>query len=62
MEELMFYQKYNEKELILNVIFHIEFQLEKYVKNNKERRPCVVYGDSGCGKTSVLAKTATEVR
>ncbi|CAF3724767.1 unnamed protein product [Rotaria socialis] len=36
-------------------------ELEKFVKNNKEYRPCVVYGESGCGKTSVLAKTATEV-
>ena len=31
------------------------------MKNKRERRPCVVYGASGCGKTSVLAKTATEV-
>ncbi len=32
------------------------------MKNKKEYQPCIVYGDSGCGKTSVLAKTATEVR
>ncbi|CAF4641417.1 unnamed protein product [Rotaria sp. Silwood2] len=36
-------------------------KLEKYIKNDKENRPCVVYGASGCGKTSVLAKAATEV-
>ncbi|CAF4090255.1 unnamed protein product [Adineta steineri] len=36
-------------------------KLEKYVKSKEEHRPCVVYGHSGCGKTSVLAKTATEV-
>lgn len=31
------------------------------MKNTKERGPCVVYGESGCGKTSVMAKTATDV-
>ncbi|CAF1483609.1 unnamed protein product, partial [Rotaria sp. Silwood1] len=36
-------------------------KLEKYIKNNREHQPCVIYGDSGCGKTSVLAKTAIEV-
>ncbi|UJR16165.1 hypothetical protein I4U23_003075 [Adineta vaga] len=36
-------------------------KLEQFVKNKKECRPCVVHGHSGCGKTSVLAKTATEV-
>ncbi|CAF4750594.1 unnamed protein product [Rotaria sp. Silwood1] len=36
-------------------------KLEKFVKNNIECRPCVVYGESGCGKTSVIAKTATEI-
>ena len=38
-----------------------QFQLEEFVKNNNERRPCIVYGASGCGKTSILAKAATEV-
>ncbi|CAF2516523.1 unnamed protein product [Rotaria sp. Silwood2] len=36
-------------------------KLEKFVKDNIEYRPCVVYGESGCGKTSVIAKTATEI-
>ncbi|CAF0861282.1 unnamed protein product [Rotaria sordida] len=36
-------------------------KLEKYIKNNREHQPCVLYGDSGCGKTSVLAKTAIEI-
>ncbi|UJR18077.1 hypothetical protein I4U23_004977 [Adineta vaga] len=35
-------------------------KLENYVKNDEEHRPCIVYGASGCGKTSVLAKTAIE--
>ncbi|CAF2768681.1 unnamed protein product [Rotaria sp. Silwood2] len=35
-------------------------KLENYIKNEKENRPCIVYGASGCGKTSVLAKAATE--
>jgi len=37
------------------------YQVEKYIKNDKENRPCIVYGASGCGKTSVLAKAAIEV-
>jgi Cdc6-like AAA superfamily ATPase len=36
--------------------------LEEFIKNDQENRPCIVYGASGCGKTSVLAKVATEVR
>ncbi|CAF0992020.1 unnamed protein product [Adineta ricciae] len=36
-------------------------KLEKYINIKNEGRPCVVHGESGCGKTSVLAKTATEV-
>jgi DNA replication protein DnaC len=35
--------------------------LEEFIKNDRENRPCIVYGASGCGKTSVLAKVATEV-
>ncbi|CAF1355188.1 unnamed protein product [Rotaria magnacalcarata] len=35
-------------------------KLEQYIRDEKESRPCMVYGASGCGKTSVLAKAATE--
>ncbi|CAF3372692.1 unnamed protein product [Rotaria sp. Silwood1] len=35
-------------------------KLKDYIKNDNENRPCIVYGASGCGKTSVLAKAATE--
>ncbi|CAF4640102.1 unnamed protein product [Rotaria socialis] len=35
-------------------------KLEKHIKNDNENRPCAVYGASGCGKTSVIAKAATE--
>ncbi|CAM4823526.1 unnamed protein product [Rotaria magnacalcarata] len=35
-------------------------KLEKHIKNDHENRPCAVYGASGCGKTSVMAKAATE--
>ncbi|CAF3919171.1 unnamed protein product, partial [Adineta steineri] len=35
-------------------------KLGKYINNDKENRPCIVYGASGCGKTSVLAKAATK--
>ncbi|UJR24207.1 hypothetical protein I4U23_027173 [Adineta vaga] len=36
-------------------------RLKEYIMNETENRACIVYGDSGCGKTSVLAKTAIEV-
>jgi Cdc6-like AAA superfamily ATPase len=36
-------------------------QIEGFIKHKDERRPCVVYGASGCGKTSVLAKVAHQV-
>ena len=38
------------------------FQIREFINNTYEDRPCIVYGASGCGKTSVLAKAANEVR
>ncbi|CAF1234877.1 unnamed protein product [Adineta steineri] len=35
--------------------------LKEYINNDNENRPCIVYGTSGCGKTSLLAKAATEI-
>ena len=37
------------------------YQLEAFVMNEGENRPCIVHGASGCGKTSVLAKVAKQV-
>jgi Cdc6-like AAA superfamily ATPase len=62
-------EKFHGRTDVLNKVKKIVFekksiffyQLEEYIKNEKENRPCIVYGASGCGKTSVLAKAATEV-
>ncbi|CAF3112951.1 unnamed protein product [Rotaria sp. Silwood2] len=37
-------------------------QFKEYVMNANENRFCIAYGDSGCGKTSLLAKISIEVR
>ena len=42
-------------------LFYFCFKLHDYVTNDAEHRPCIVYGASGCGKTSIIAKTAIEV-
>ena len=34
--------------------------VEKYLKDIKNRSPFVVYGESGCGKTAVIAKCAKQ--
>ncbi|CAF1011593.1 unnamed protein product [Adineta steineri] len=47
--------KFHSRSDILN-------RLKEYILNKNEHRACIVYGDSGCGKTSVLAKTSFEVR
>ncbi|CAF2915701.1 unnamed protein product [Rotaria sp. Silwood2] len=36
-------------------------RLKEYIMNEEENRACIVYGASGCGKISVLAKAAVEV-
>ncbi|CAF4093250.1 unnamed protein product, partial [Adineta steineri] len=36
--------------------------LKEYINDDdNENHPCIVYGTSGCGKTSLLAKAATEI-
>ncbi|CAF4104336.1 unnamed protein product, partial [Didymodactylos carnosus] len=36
-------------------------KIKCFVQSSQELRPCVIYGDSGCGKSSIMAEVANKI-
>ena len=53
--------KYSDIENIRIIQIDVEFYLQDYVIG-KSDHPLILHGASGCGKTSLMAKAASQVR